>query len=179
MPIFASRYARAFAEAVEDTKLDTAEVDRELKDFAFAWNESHELRELFENPVFPSEQKIAVLDELNQKIGLSPLVRNFIAVLIGHDRIAAFTEVVAEYRREIDRRHGILEVDIVSARPLDDDQRRELEAQVGKLAGGQIKATYREDKTLLGGVIVTIGSTVYDGSVRGRLDRLKEELIAS
>jgi len=179
MSVFASRYARAFAEAVDDTKLDAAEVDRQLDDFSFAWNESHELRQLFENPVFPSEQKVAVLDELNQKIGLSPLVRNFLAVLISHDRIAAFTEVVAEYRREMDRRRGIFEVDIVSARALDVDERKELEAQVGQIAGGRIKATYREDKSLLGGVIVTVGSTVYDGSVRGRLDRLKEELIAS
>jgi len=179
MSVFASRYARAFADAVEDTKLDAAGVDRQLDDFAFAWNESHELRQLFEDPVFPSEQKVAFLDDLNQKIGLSPLVRNFLAVLIGNDRIAAFTEVVAEYRREMDRRHGIFEVEIVSARPLGDDERKELEAQVGQLAGGRVKANYREDKTLFGGVIVTVGSTVYDGSVRGRLDQLKEELIAS
>ena len=179
MSIFASRYARAFADAVEDTKLDAAEVDRQLDDFAFAWNESHELRQLFEDPVFPSQQKVVILDDLNQKIGLSPLVRNFLAVLISHDRIDAFSEVVSEYHREMDRRQGIHEVDIVSARPLGEDERKELEAQVGQLAGGRIKATYREDKTLLGGAIVTIGSTVYDGSVRGRLDRLKEELIAS
>jgi F-type H+-transporting ATPase subunit delta len=178
MSIFASRYARAFAEAVEDTKLDTAEVDRQLDDFAFAWNESQELRQLFENPVFPAEQKVAILDDLNQKIGLSPVVRNFIAVLISHDRIAAFSEVVSEYRREMDRRQGVLEADIVSARQLGEDERKELEAQVAQLAGGRVKAAYREDKTLLGGVIVTIGSTVYDGSVRGRLDRLKEELVA-
>ena len=179
MSIFASRYARAFADAVEDTKLDATEVDRQLDAFAFAWNESHELRQLFENPVFPAEEKVAVLDKLNQRIGMSPLVRNFLAVLISHDRIAAFTEVVAEYRREMDRRQGIFEVDIVSARQLGDDERKELEAQVGQLAGGRIKARYREDQTLLGGVIVTVGSTVYDGSVRGRLDQLKEELIAS
>jgi len=178
MSIFASRYARAFAEAVEGAKLDAAVVDRQLDDFAVAWNESHELRQLFENPVFPAEQKIAVLDKLNERIGLSQLVRNFLAVLIAHDRIGAFNEVVLEYRREMDRRRGIHEAEIVSARQLGDDERKELEARVAELAGGQVKATYREDKALLGGAIVTIGSTVYDGSVRGRLDRLKEELIA-
>jgi F-type H+-transporting ATPase subunit delta len=177
--IYASRYARAFAEAVEAAKIDPADIGRQLDDFAFAWNESPELRQLLENPVFPAEQKVSVLDALNQKIGLSQLVRNFIAVLIDHDRISGFTEVVAEYRREIDRRQGIYEVSIVSARQLENDERQQLESQVGQLAGGRVNATYRQDPTLLGGVIVTVGSTVYDGSVRGRLDRLKEELVAS
>jgi F-type H+-transporting ATPase subunit delta len=179
MSIYASRYARAFAEAVESAKLDTADISRQLDDFAFAWNESPELRQLFENPVFPAEQKVSVLDALNQKIGLSQLVRNFIAVLIDHDRISGFTEVVAEYRREIDRRQGIYEVSIVSARQLESNERQQLESQVGLLAGGRVNARYKEDPALLGGVIVTVGSTVYDGSVRGRLDRLKEELVAN
>jgi F-type H+-transporting ATPase subunit delta len=179
MAIFVSRYAQAFAEAIEGAKLDAADIDRQLNDFAFAWHESPELRQLFESPVFPAEQKIAVLDKLNDRVGLSPLVRNFVAVLISHDRIAAFDEVVAEYRKEMDRRQGIYEVSIRSARQLDDDERKELEAKVAELAGGRVKATYSEDKALLGGVIVSIGSTVYDGSVRGRLERLKEELIAS
>jgi F-type H+-transporting ATPase subunit delta len=178
MSMYASRYARAFAEAVEAAKLDPSEVSGQLDDFAFAWNESPELRHLLENPVFPAEQKVSVLDALNQRIGLSKLVRNFIAVLIDHDRIGGFTEVVAEYRREIDRRRGIYEVEIVSARKLGEDERQELEAQVAQLAGGRVNARYREDAALLGGAVVTIGSTVYDGSVRGRLDRLKEELVA-
>jgi F-type H+-transporting ATPase subunit delta len=177
--IYASRYARAFAEAVEAARLDPADVSRQLDDFAFAWNESPELRHLLENPIFPAEQKVSVLDALNQKMGLSKLVRNFIAVLIDHDRIEGFTEVVAEYRREIERRQGIFQVEIVSARQLEADERQDFEAQVGQLAGGRVNARYREDATLLGGAIVTIGSTVYDGSVRGQLDRLKEELVAS
>jgi F-type H+-transporting ATPase subunit delta len=178
MSLFAARYARAFAEAVEDSKLDPAAVGHQLDDFIFAWNESAELRQFFENPVFPPEQKVAVLDKLNEKIGLTPLVRNFVATLIDHDRIGAVGEVIEAYRRDMDERQGIFEVEIVSARQLGDAERRQLEAQVGQVAGGRVKANYREDKSLLGGAIVTIGSTVYDGSVRGRLDRLKEQLVA-
>ncbi|AXC11369.1 ATP synthase delta chain [Acidisarcina polymorpha] len=179
MSLFATRYARAFAEAVEGAKLDPAEVSRQLDDFAFAWDESPQLRQVLEDPVFPSEQKVGILDKLNERIGLSPIVRNFIAVLINHDRIAAFSEVASEYRLEMDRRQGIYEVDIISARPLGDDERQGLEAQVGELAGGRVNARYRQDESLLGGVIVKLGSTVYDGSVRGQLDRLREELAAS
>lgn len=178
MSLFAARYARAFAESVEEARLDPAAVARELDDFTSAWNESLELRQFFESPVFPPAQKVAFLDKLNEKIGLTPLVRNFLAVLIGHDRIGAVGEVIEAYRRDMDARQGIFEVEIVSARQLGDDERRQLEAQVGQLAGGRVRANYQEDKSLLGGAIVTIGSTVYDGSLRGRLDRLKEQLVA-
>ncbi len=178
MSLFAARYARAFAESVEESKLDLAAVDRQLDDFTFAWNESRELRQFFENPVFPPEQKVAVLDKLNEKIGLMPLVRNFIAVLIDRNRIGAIGEVIDAYRRDMDERQGIFEVEIVSSRHLGDEERNQLEAQVSQVAGGRVKARYREDTSLLGGAIVTIGSTVYDGSVRGRLDRLREQLVA-
>ena len=178
MSIFASRYARAFAEVVYSAKLDPADVDRQLNDFLFAWKESAELREVFENPAFPSEQKVAILDKLNGRIGMSKLVRNFLAVLIDHDRLPALDDVIAEYRKEIDRRQGIAEVEVVSARPLDEAARQQLESQIGQLAGAQVRIAYSEDGALLGGVIVTLGSTVYDGSVRGRLERLKEELVA-
>jgi F-type H+-transporting ATPase subunit delta len=178
MSLFAARYARAFAEAVEESKLDPTAIDRQLDDFSFAWNQSRELRQFFESPVFPPAQKVAVLDKLNEKIGLTPVVRNFVAVLIDHDRIAAVAEVIEAYRRDMDKRQGIFDVNVVSARPLGDDERRQLEAQIGQVAGGRVKANYREDKNLLGGAIVTIGSTVYDGSIRGRLDRLKEQLVA-
>ena len=153
-------------------------ISHQLDDFAAAWNESAELRQFLESPVFPPAQKVAFLDKLSEKIGLTPLVRNFLAVLIDHDRVGAVSEVIEAYRRDMDERQGIFEVEIVSARQLDDGERRQLEAQVGQVAGGRVKASYREDKSLLGGAIVTIGSTVYDGSVRGRLDRLKEQLVA-
>ncbi len=178
MSLFAARYARAFAESVAASKLDPAAVSSQLDDFTAAWKESPELRQFFESPAFPPAQKVAFLDKLNEKIGLTPLVRNFLAVLIDHDRIGAVNEVIEAYRREMDERQGIYEAEIVSARKLDDDERRQLEAQVGQVAGGRVKANYREDKSLMGGAIVTIGSTVYDGSVRGRLDRLKEQLVA-
>ncbi len=178
MSLFAARYARAFAESVAASKLDPAAVSIQLDDFAAAWKESADLRQFFESPAFPPAQKVAFLDKLNEKLGLTPLVRNFLAVLIDHDRIGAVNEVIEAYRREMDQQQGIFEAEIVSARKLDENERRQLEAHVAQVAGGRVKANYREDKSLMGGAIVTIGSTVYDGSVRGRLDRLKEQLVA-
>jgi F-type H+-transporting ATPase subunit delta len=90
----------------------------------------------------------------------------------------AIGEIVAEYRAEMDRRQGISEVEVISARRLDADERSQMEQQVARLAGTQVRPRFREDNDLIGGAVVRIGSTIYDGSVRGRLDRMKQELVA-
>jgi len=178
MSLYASRYARAFADAVADAKLDLADVDRQLTDFSVTWNGSPEMREALNNPAVPNEQKVAILDAINARMGCAPLVRNFLAVLINHGRLEAFEEILAEYRREMHSRLGVSEAHVTTARPLDDNQRRELEEQVAKLAGTKVSTKFTEDSSILGGAVVRIGSTVYDGSVRGKLSKLREQLIA-
>ena len=101
-----------------------------------------------------------------------------IAVLINNDRIANIHEVVAAYRAELQERQGIRQAEIVTARELSEQERATLLAGVGQLAGARIQASFKLDKSILGGTVVRIGSTVYDGSVRGRLERLKEALTA-
>ena len=179
MAAFAARYARALADVVLEAHLNPAEVQQQLGDFAAAWHESADLREIFLDPSFPAVQKVEILDKLNTRLGMSQQARNFLAVLINHDRLHALDEVIAEFRHEMNTRLGISEVVVTTARTLDDNERRTLEAQVGEMTKTRVSATFHEDATLLGGVVVRVGSTVYDGSVRGRLDRLKEQLAAS
>jgi F-type H+-transporting ATPase subunit delta len=178
MAAFVARYATAFAEVVTAAKLDTAVIDRQLTDFLATWNGSHELREFFVNPAVPNAQKITVLDKLNTKMGLQKELRNLIAVLIHNDRIGHVSEVATAYRKMLQEQLGIKPAEITTARELGNDERDRLVAEVGKLAGARVEATFKLDKSILGGTVVRIGSTVYDGSVRGRLERLKESLIA-
>ncbi len=178
MASFVSRYARAFTDVVFESKLDAKAVQRQLADFAAAWHESRELREFLLDPSFPVDQKVSLLDKLNTKLKMAQETRNFIAVLIRNDRIAGLDEVLAEFRREVNQRLGIHEAKVVSARKLDEAERKELELQIAGLTGGTVEAQFEEDSSLLGGAVVQVGSTVYDGSVRGRLDRLREELTA-
>lgn len=178
MPAFVSRYATAFAEVVTDKKLDTAAIDRQLTDFLGTWNGSVELRTFFVNPAVPSTQKVGFLDTLNARLGLQKELRNLIAVLIDNDRIGHVAEVIAAYRRLLKEQLGIRPAEIVTARELSADERAKLVAEVATLAGAKIDASFKLDPTILGGTVVRIGSTVYDGSVRGRLERLKESLIA-
>ena len=177
MAAFVARYACAFADVVTQEKLDTAALERQLNDFLVTWNGSAELRELFSKPAVAALQKIAILDKMNAKLGLLKELRNLLAVLIKNDRIIEVSEVVAAYRTEMQERQGIRSVEIVTARALSEEDRKGLEAGVGKLASAKIQATFKLDASLLGGTVVRIGSTVYDGSVRGRLERLKEALV--
>lgn len=178
MASYASRYAGAFADVVFEEHLNAKEVRQQLGDFGAAWKESRDLREFFLDPSFPVEQKVELLDKLNAKLDMGRQTRNFVAVLIRNNRMAGFDDVAAEFSREINRRLGIFEAKVLSARKLEEPERLELEKRIAVLTGGQVEAQYEVDSSLIGGVIVQTGSTVYDGSVRGRLDRLREELTA-
>ncbi len=178
MSVFAARYARALADVVMEAKLNSEEVERQLEDFAATFAGSKDLRELLLNPSIPTRKRVAILDKVNSRIGCGPKVRNFIAVLIRNERLAALAEILEEYRLEMNRRLSISDAEVVTARPLPQQEREKLEGQVAELAGTRVNATFREDKSLIGGAIVRIGSTIYDGSVRGRLERLKQRLVA-
>lgn len=179
MAAFAARYARAFADVVVGAKLTPADVDQQLSDFAATLHGSKDLRELLFNPSIPVARRVSILDAVNGRVGGGPKVRNFLAVLISHERLAALDEIVREYRLEMNRRFSIEDAEVITARPLGDQERATLQGQVAELAGTRVNATFREDKSLIGGTIVRIGSTIYDGSVRGRLERLKDRLVSS
>src|ERR1017187_5699390 len=179
MAAFVARYARAFADVVTSAHLDTASIDRQLSDFLSTCDGSPELREFFVNPAIPAPQKVAILDKLNGKLGLQKELRNLLAVLINNDRIGNVTEVAEAYRAELQERLGIRQAEVVTARELGKEEQSALVVEIGKLAGSRVEASFKLDKSILGGTVVRIGSTVYDGSVRGRLERLKEQLTAN
>jgi F-type H+-transporting ATPase subunit delta len=154
-----------------------AAAEQQMQDFSGTLADSRELREVLMNPSIPNADKLKVLDAISSRIGMFPQVRNFLAVIMEHQRLAELDEILNEYHLVADEQAGMAEAEITSAHPLNDQDRVELEAQVSRLAGGSVRATYREDATLLGGAVVRIGSTVYDGSVRAQLQQLKQKLI--
>ena len=177
MAVFAPRYATAFAQVVAAKQLDAAAAQQQLSDFAGTLHGSPELHEVLLNPSIAEDQKLRLLDSIAGRIGMFREVRNFVAVIINHQRLGALDEILAEYALVADEGSGIAEADITSAHPLNEDDRATLEAEVAKLAGGRVRASYHEDATLLGGAVVKIGSTIYDGSVKAQLLQLKERLI--
>jgi len=178
MAAFVARYASAFLEVVTAAKLDTAAIEGQFAGFLATWDSSAELREFFVNPAIPAAQKVGFLDKLNLRLGLQKELRNLLAVLISNDRIGQVKEVAQAYRRLLQEQLGIRHAEIVTARKLNAAERNSLVAEIGKLAGSRIEASFKLDASILGGTVVRIGSTVYDGSMRGRLERLKEALTA-
>jgi F-type H+-transporting ATPase subunit delta len=179
MSVIALRYAHAFAAVVASQKLDAEAAQQQLGDFRATFEGSRELREVLSDPAIARDQKLKVLDAIAGRIGMVPQVRNFIAVIMDHDRLADLGEILDEYHAVADEEAGLSEAEIVSAHVLNEEDRSALEAQVAKLAGGRIRATYSEDASLLGGAVVRIGSTVYDGSIRAQLERLKQRLVSA
>ncbi|HEX4578058.1 MAG TPA: ATP synthase F1 subunit delta [Edaphobacter sp.] len=177
MSVLSLRYAHAFASVAASSHLDTTAAQQQLNDFSKTFAGSHELREVLMDPSIPNEQKLKVLDAIAARIGMFPQVRNFLAVIMEHQRLGELDEILAEYHAIADEQSHLTEAEIISAHPLNDQDRADLEAQVAKLAGGRVRATYHQDATLLGGAVVRIGSTVYDGSIRTQLQQLKQRLV--
>ena len=173
------RYARAFVDVVVGDKLDPNKTVEELQTIAATAHESQPLRKVWESPAIPAEQKRGLLDVIAKREGISRLVRNFLAVLIDHRRIGLLDEITKDFEEELYSRLGFTEAEITSARELSATEKKTLEAQVEKLTGKRVRPRYRRDETILGGAIVQIGSTIYDGSVKGQLTRIREELAAS
>jgi len=172
----ASTYARAFAEVVLSSHLDADRSIAELRTIASLLAESSDLRRVWENPAIPAEQKRRVLDGIVGRDGISKQVRNLVAVLIDHRRVHFLDPVIKQLEKELDARLGFAEAEIISVRKLEDVEKREFEAQVEKLTGKKVRARYEQDASLLGGAVVRVGSTIYDGSVKGQLERMKEAI---
>jgi F-type H+-transporting ATPase subunit delta len=176
MAAVSSRYARALVEVVLEQKLDADVAREQLSSFAEAVRESVELRRVWESPAVPAEQKRAVLNGIARQMGAFKAIRNFMAVIIDHRRIPMLGDIVRQFAVELDAKLGFVEAEISSARQLSAEEKRELESQVERLTGKKVRAQYASDPGLLGGVMVRVGSTIYDGSIRGQLEKMKEQL---
>ena len=174
MASVAGTYARAFADVVLHTRLPEDRALAELRSIAALLAESVGLKRVWENPAVPVEQKRKVLDVIAQRDGISKQARNLIAVLIDHRRTHFLEPIIRQVEKELDTRLGFAEAEITSVRELADAEKREFEAQVAKLTGKKVRAHYSQDESLLGGAVVRVGSTIYDGSVKGQLERMKE-----
>jgi len=172
----ASTYARAFADVVLSAHLDANRSVGGLRRIAGLLQESADLRRVWENPAVPAEQKRKLLDAIVQREEIEPHARNLVAVLIDHRRVQFLGRIVEQLKKELDARMGFAEAQVTSARELGDDEKRSLESQIEKVTGKKVRAQFGLDASLLGGAVVRVGSTIYDGSVKGQLEKIKEAI---
>jgi F-type H+-transporting ATPase subunit delta len=175
----ASRYARALADLVLDPsrRMDPQAVIGELEVFENALSVSKELRNVMLSPAVTPPRKRAVIERLAEVAGTSRLVRNFLYVVIGHRRVALLPEIRRAFQSAVDQRLGVVEAQIISARDLVEDHRTAVCDQLVRMTHKKVRCRFSVDENLIGGVMARIGSTIYDGSVRGQLDVLRRKLM--
>ncbi len=174
----ASRYARALAEVLGEQG-DFGAMQQELEDFAGVWRESGDLRQVLTSPTIPVEQKRSVLDAVIQKLELSATAGNFLRVLLVNYRIPLLEEVLEAFQKAANERLGIVEVQVSYAQDLTPEEQDALRGKFAELTGKRVEMKFRREEKLLGGIQVQVGSTIYDGSAQGYLDRLRGQLTSA
>ncbi|HEX8871632.1 MAG TPA: ATP synthase F1 subunit delta [Candidatus Acidoferrum sp.] len=171
------QYANALADiALEQGAGDAAQ--KQLGDFAAAYAESAELRNLLANPAVTREAKHGVIEKLTARLGASRIIRNFLFVIVDNQRTMLLPEIVDSFAKVIRQRQGVAEAAVVSAAELDAAQKTQLQQTLERITGRKIQPKYSLDPALLGGAVVRIGDTIYDGSVRSRLNEMRARLAA-
>jgi len=170
------RYAQAvFDAAKEQGRLP--EVYGELSDFAAAVRDVPELRGVLRNPELDPATKADLLDALIG--GADPLVRNFLRLTAEKGRIAGIDDIARELDRLMAAEERRLNVELTTALRLSDDDARGLVDQIEKASGRKVEVSRKVDPELIGGLILQIGSMRVDASVRGRIERLRRELVST
>jgi F-type H+-transporting ATPase subunit delta len=174
----AQRYAHALVDIVMSpgSVLKPEDAQGQLAAVEGLLQESPELRTALLTPAIPTSRKRAVMATLLEKLGVSTLIRNFVYVIVDHRRIAIFEDIREAFERQLDERLGFLRAEIASAAALNAARSAGLEAELSKLTGKRMRLRFDVDPSLIGGVVAHIGSTVYDGSVRGELRELGRKL---
>jgi F-type H+-transporting ATPase subunit delta len=174
------RYARALVNAVMGPKseVDPKQALNELRTFGAMVHESAELRNVLLSPAVSNAKKRNVIGRFADSLPLSRLVRNFLYVIIDRRRSHLLDDMADAFELALDERLGIVRADVKSAAPLNDRQQSDLQQELSRVSGKQVRCEFSIDPELIGGVVARIGSTVYDGSVRSQLEIMRERLVA-
>jgi F-type H+-transporting ATPase subunit delta len=134
------------------------------------------LRTVLASPAVVPNQKKALVAALAARLGLAAVTQNFLRVVIDHRRLALLDEMIEAFEKILDERRGIVRAALASPQPVEPDQQSLLAARLASVTGRQVRLNVSVDPALLGGAVARIGSTVYDGSLRGRLRALERRL---
>jgi F-type H+-transporting ATPase subunit delta len=174
MPVVSRTYATAlFEAAVDEDKLET--VREQLEEFVTALHEVPELNALLRNPQLDPQSKAealaAVLGEADE------ILRNFLRVVTEKGRAGQIEEIAREFRALYAEQQRILNVELTTAFELSEEEAGSIVRQIEQASGRTVEATRSVDPKLIGGIVLTAGSLRVDSSVRGRLERLRRELV--
>ena len=172
----ARRYATALADVVIKTG-ETGSVQTELKTWEQMMTSNKDLFEAFSNPAIAHLNKEKVLENLIEKTKPTKTTANFLRILLRNNRLTEISEINERFAVVLEERSGVVTADVTSARPLSETEKADLQASLNKLTGKKVNPNFIIDQNIIGGVVTKIGSTVYDGSIKTKLEELRQELV--
>lgn len=174
LSVAGTRYAKALLDVVPEAEArQTLEQLRSISEMVLA---STDLHNALLSPAVSQSRKRAVMARLAGPMGISRAVRNFLFVVIDHRRIHDLPVMVEAFDVLLDERSGFVRANVESAHELNDSQRASLEAELSRLSGKKAKVAFEIRPALIGGAVARVAGKVYDGSVRGQLERLRLKL---
>ena len=169
-----ARYARALVDVVMEQQ-EEPRVTEELKTYREIL-QVPDLLPVLHSPAVPLETKRRLLDQIMARYPVSSTTANFLRVILQRNRIRYFEEIFDYYLKSVNNRKGIISAEVASAQPLSEKELSALRGSLSGAAGRTVILNVRSDPELLGGLIVQIGSTVYDGSIRRQLAEMQQQL---
>jgi F-type H+-transporting ATPase subunit delta len=170
----ARRYASALAEVAIERR-EANEVKEEIDSWALLIEENAQLREVFSNPTIQYDQKQKVLEELISRTRVRETTGSFLRVLLRNQRLAQLKYVAERLGHVLDQHNGVVAANVTTARAIPDDLQNALRDALSAAAGSKVKLSFITDEKIIGGVVTQIGSTIFDGSVQGQLERLASD----
>jgi F-type H+-transporting ATPase subunit delta len=171
----ALRYARALLD-VAIAEADPVAVETQLAAATDVFKGHAGLWTVMTNPAVPAPKKRAVVDSLLPQLDVSPVLQKTLQMLASRDRIALLPDLLEAYRNRLLDHQKVVRADVTSAVPLPGDRAQRLQQELAALTGRRVVMTAATDPAIIGGVVAQIGSTVYDGSVRRQLEKMREKL---
>jgi F-type H+-transporting ATPase subunit delta len=170
--------ARRYAKALFDLQApaDVGPTTETLRLLARAFTTSREFRALLLSPVFTREQKATVVGQLAAQAACPPITGRFLTHVVRKNRIAQIREISEAFGKLADQVSNRKVVQVMAARPLTDEQKAAIRSKLERFTRSQIELAIQVDPGVIGGLEIRIGSTVYDGTVRGQLSRLQSAL---
>jgi len=172
----ARRYASALAEVAIERR-EASEVQQEINSWASLIEDNPQLREVFSNPTIQYDQKCKVLEELISRTHVRETTGSFLRVLLKNQRLAELKYVAERLGHVLDQHNGVVAANVTTARPIPDDLQNALHETLSEAAGRNVRLSFITDEKIIGGVVTQIGSTIFDGSIQGQLERLASDFV--
>jgi F-type H+-transporting ATPase subunit delta len=169
------RYGDSLAEIVFEENIEER-VTEDLKTYSEIFHAVPDLLKALDSPAVPREAKEKLLGELISHYPLHPIASNFLRILLQNNRIGYYNEILDTYVKSVGEHKGIVSAEVTASAPLTPEELKSIELRLAGITGKQVDVKLRTDSSLLGGIVVQIGSTYFDGSVRTRLADMRRRL---